>query len=110
MIWFWWISGLLLAVIWLAPTLQLALHFSEVADITQPEWEPPQETALPSLTIVVPARNEEAEIEPALRSLLQLEYPHYEVVAVNDRSSDQTGEIMERLAAEPAAQSRLRVV
>jgi glycosyltransferase involved in cell wall biosynthesis len=86
------------------------LHFSEVADLTQPEWATPKDVALPSLTIVVPARNEEAEIEPALRSLLQLNYPQYEVVAINDRSTDQTGEIMERLAAEPTSQGRLRVV
>ena len=98
-----WISGLLLALIWLVPALQLALHFSEVADLTQPEWNPPQDSPLPSLTIVVPARNEEAEIEAALRSLLQLNYPQYQIVAVNDRSTDQTGAIMERLAAEPAS-------
>jgi len=105
-----WISGLLLAVIWMVPALQLALHSSEVADLTLPEWNPPQDTALPSLSIVVPARNEEAEIEAALRSLLQLNYPQYQIVAVNDRSTDQTGAIMERLAVEPAAQSKLRVI
>jgi hypothetical protein len=105
-----WISGLLLALIWLVPALQLALHSSEVADLTQPEWNPPQDTVLPSLTIVVPARNEEAEIEAALRSLLQLNYPQYQIIAVNDRSTDQTGAIMERLAAEAAAQGKLRVV
>ena len=110
MIWFWWISGLLLAVIWLVPVLQLALHFSEVADLTRLEWEPPQGATLPPLTIVVPARNEEAEIEAALRSLLQLNYPQFEVIAVNDRSTDQTGAIMDRLAAEPAAGGRLRVL
>ena len=99
--WIYWISGLLLAAIWLVPTLQLALHFSEVADLTKPEWEPPLDAALPSLTIVVPARNEEAEIELALRSLLQLNYPQFEIVAINDRSTDQTGPIMDRLAAEP---------
>jgi hypothetical protein len=105
-----WISGLLLALIWLVPALQLALHSSEVADLTQPEWNPPQGTALPSLTIVVPARNEEAEIEAALRSLLQLNYPQYQIVAVNDRSTDQTGAIMERLAAGPEAEGKLRVI
>jgi hypothetical protein len=105
-----WISGLLLALIWLVPALQLALHFSEVADLTQPEWNPPQDKALPSLTIVVPARNEEAEIEAALRSLLQLNYPQYQVVAVDDRSTDQTGAIMERLAAEPSSAGKLRVL
>jgi hypothetical protein len=109
-IWFCWISGLLLALIWLVPTVQLALHSSEVADLNQPGWNPPPDAALPSLTIVVPARNEEAEIEPALRSLLQLNYPQFEVVAVNDRSTDQTGAIMDRIAAEPAAQGRLRVI
>jgi GT2 family glycosyltransferase len=110
MIWFYWISGLLLALIWLVPVLQLALHSSEVADLTQPEWDPPQNALLPTLTIVVPARNEEAEIEPALRSLLRLNYPQFEVVAVNDRSTDQTGAIMDRIAADPASQGRLRVL
>ena len=105
-----WISGLLLALIWLVPALQLALHSSEVADLTEPEWNPPQGSPLPRLTIVVPARNEEAEIEAALRSLLQLNYPRYQIVAVNDRSTDQTGAIMERLAAGPEAQGKLRVL
>jgi cellulose synthase/poly-beta-1,6-N-acetylglucosamine synthase-like glycosyltransferase len=110
MILFWWITGFLLAAIWLVPVVQLVLHFSEVADLTQPEWEPPKDVELTSLTIVVPARNEEAEIEEALRSLLQLNYPQYEIVAVNDRSTDLTGDIMERLAAEPTSQGRLRVI
>lgn len=110
MTWLFWITGLLLALIWLVPTVQLALHSSEVADLNQPRWNPPPDAALPSLTIVVPARNEEAEIGPALRSLLQLNYPRFEVVAVNDRSTDQTGAIMDRIAAEPAAQGRLRVI
>jgi hypothetical protein len=105
-----WASGFLLAAIWLVPVVQLVLHFHEVTDLTQPAWNPPNDAVLPSLTIVVPARNEEAEIEEALRSLLQLDYPQYQVVAVNDRSTDSTGEIMDRLASEPAAHNKLRVV
>jgi Glycosyltransferase like family 2 len=110
MIWLYWISGLLLALIWLRAALPMAWHLSEIIDLTRPGREAPQDALLPLLTVVVPARNEEAAIEPALRSLLQLDYPQYQVVAVNDRSTDQTGRIMERLAAEPAAQGRLRVV
>jgi Glycosyl transferase family 2 len=110
MTWFFWISGLLLAAAWSFSMLRLAFHFSEISDLNQPEWSPPADASLPSLTIVVPARNEEKELEPALLSLLRLDYPDYQVVAMNDRSTDRTGEIMERLAALPASQGRLRVV
>jgi glycosyltransferase involved in cell wall biosynthesis len=110
MIWFYWISGLVLALIWVVPVLEHARHLHRVARITDPEWEPPRDVHLPSLTIVVPARNEAREIEAALRSLLGLEYPDLEIIAVNDRSTDATGEIMDRLAAETTSTGRLRVL
>jgi glycosyltransferase involved in cell wall biosynthesis len=110
MIWFYWISGVALALIWLVPVIDTALHRHLIADITRPEWNPPAATNLPLLTIVVPARNEEAEIEEALRSLLALDYPQLEIIVINDRSTDSTAAIMERVAAEPASQPRLRVI
>src|SRR5882724_3395088 len=110
MIWLYWVSGLLLALIWLAGILPLAWHASEMPDITQPEFAVPKDVLLPTLMIVVPARNEQEEIEPALRSLTQLDYPQYQVIAVDDRSTDQTGQIMEEVAAGPAAQGKMRVL
>ena len=64
-------------------------------------------TPAPSLAIVVPARNEAATIEPALRSILALDYPALEVTAIDDRSTDDTGAILDRLDAEF---ERLRVL
>lgn len=61
---------------------------------------------LPFLSILVPACNEEETIERAMRSLLAMDYPHFEVIAVNDRSTDATGTLLERLAQEDP---RLRV-
>lgn len=55
---------------------------------------------LPSLSVIFAARDEEAGIEPALRSLLALDYPALQLVAVDDRSADGTPSILARLAAE----------
>lgn len=62
---------------------------------------------MPFLSIVVPARNEERQIEDCLRSLLAQRYPRFEVIAVDDRSEDRTAQILENIAA---SDKRLRVV
>ncbi|MDQ6891840.1 MAG: glycosyltransferase [Acidobacteriota bacterium] len=69
--------------------------------------EAPAGADAPFLSIVVPARNEARSVEAAMRSLLAQEYPRFEVIAVEDRSADRTGEILRTLAA---ADSRLTVV
>ena len=59
------------------------------------------------VSVVIPARNEERDVEQAVRSQLRQDYERFEVVAVDDRSTDSTPAILTRLAAED---SRLRVV
>ncbi len=45
-------------------------------------------TSHPFVSILVPARNEEANIAACLRSLLAQDYPNYEIVALDDNSDD----------------------
>jgi len=62
---------------------------------------------VPAVSIVIAARDEERQVENALGSVLRQDYPNYEVIVVNDRSSDGTGAILDRMAR---ANDRLRVV
>lgn len=64
-------------------------------------------TRLPRLSVLVAARNEEDCIEKCVRSLCQQDYPDFEVVAIDDRSTDATGQILDRLQHEFAGQLRV---
>lgn len=61
----------------------------------------------PFVSVLVPARNEAHNIETCVSSLLKQDYPNYEVIALNDDSTDDTGAILDRLDAQHA---RLRVI
>jgi glycosyltransferase involved in cell wall biosynthesis len=67
----------------------------------------PTPAATPRVSVIAPARNEETKIEEALRSLLGQDYPNLEVFVVDDRSTDRTGAILDRLQRSEAG---LRVV
>jgi glycosyltransferase involved in cell wall biosynthesis len=54
----------------------------------------------PRVSIVIPACNEADTIEPALRSLRAQSYPHLEIILIDDRSTDGTGIIVDRMATE----------
>jgi chlorobactene glucosyltransferase len=50
----------------------------------------------PKVSVIVPARNEEKYIAKCLDSLINQRYPNFEIVVINDSSSDRTGEIIQR--------------
>jgi glycosyltransferase involved in cell wall biosynthesis len=51
----------------------------------------------PAVTVIIPACNEADTIGPALNSILALEYPDLEIIVVNDRSTDGTGQVLQDL-------------
>jgi len=62
-------------------------HSTEDLSPLHADFEPP-------VTIIVPAYNESATIASSVRALLQLEYPEYEIVIVNDGSTDDTLQVL----------------
>lgn len=107
---FHWIAGTILAVAWFSRIVDAAIGMPQVADVSRPEWDrnPVTPGGSPRVSIIVPARNEEDTIEQPLKALLALDYDNYEVIAVNDRSTDRTGEIMESIGKNPHVSQKTR--
>jgi glycosyltransferase involved in cell wall biosynthesis len=97
---FQWVAGGILALAWFSRIVEAAIGMRRVADIAQPEWDRRSATpgGEPTVSIIVPARNEEEHIRETLTQLLALDYSNYEIIAVNDRSTDRTGPIMDEVA------------
>ena len=53
----------------------------------------------PLVSVLIPARDEEANIEACLESLQKQDYPNFEVLVLDDNSSDNTANIVERIVA-----------
>jgi poly-beta-1,6-N-acetyl-D-glucosamine synthase len=61
----------------------------------------------PKVSIVVPCFNEEPNVRETIGHLFAMNYPNYEIIAVNDGSSDRTGAILDELSRH---NPRLRVI
>ena len=61
----------------------------------------------PKVSLLIPAKDEGERIRACLESALSQDYPDFEVIAIDDRSEDQTGRIMDEVAAKD---SRLKVL
>jgi len=91
-----WIEGVLLGSPYLLPPLG-ALIYGRPGPNLQ-EWEPLPAAQAPTVSVILPARNEAANLERCVRSILAGDYPALELVVVDDRSEDDTGRILARLA------------
>jgi glycosyltransferase involved in cell wall biosynthesis len=62
----------------------------DIAPLAQTQW--------PRVSVVIAARNEARNIEEALQSVLNQDYPRLEIIVADDRSTDRTGDILDRMA------------
>ncbi|MCH8112612.1 MAG: poly-beta-1,6 N-acetyl-D-glucosamine synthase, partial [Proteobacteria bacterium] len=73
----------------------------------RPVDDPPRLPDTPGVTFIVPCHNEARNVRDTIRALLEQDYPDFEVIAVNDASTDDTGEILEAMAEDS---DQLRVI
>ena len=99
------VAVLVAAVYWIEAGLSAVLGNRRTPGLAG--VEPLADQVLPSLAIVAAAKDEAGRVEQAARSLLAQDYPRVRFILVDDRSADETGRILDRLAAED---SRLRVL
>lgn len=102
-----WLSALAAAaaLYWTVTVLRVGRGMAGIEFLR--DQAPVAEGEAPAVSTCVAARNEEGKVAAGVRSMVGMEYPGLEVVAVDDRSEDATGEILDRLAAE---HGRLRVL
>ncbi|MCA0970176.1 glycosyltransferase [Halobacillus litoralis] len=92
----------ILALFWMVVLVDYWLGYRKIPSLTSMSSLPSDE----KLSVIIAAKDEEKDIEATIRSLAGQENVNVEIIAVNDRSDDRTGERMERLAGEfPQVQS-----
>ena len=88
----------LIALTWLWKVIAAAFGLPRIPNLLLPQHNI-SPAGSPSITVIIPARNEAADIAATLHSLLAQDYPNLQIIAVDDRSTDDTGPIMDSIAA-----------
>ncbi len=104
-----WRTGLqmaawLIAGAWVWKAADVVRNMPTMADLSGFEWDVSPKT-LATLTVVVPAKDEEAHIAATLDALMLADYPALRVLVIDDRSSDKTGLIVDAYVAEYAGRA-----
>jgi glycosyltransferase involved in cell wall biosynthesis len=94
-----------IALFWLTHGLRVAYGAFRLPWLK--DFSPAADADCPRISLLFAARDEEEKLPAALATLMEIDYPNLEVIAVDDRSKDATGRILDEFAA---AHPRLRVV
>src|ERR1700694_2743910 len=94
-----------IAFFWLTHGLRVAYGAMRLPWIK--DFAPAFDSDCPRISMLFAARTEKKNLAAALATLMEIDYPDLEVIAVDDRSQDSTGRILDEFAA---AHPRLRVV
>jgi glycosyltransferase involved in cell wall biosynthesis len=95
----------IIAIFWLTHGLRVAYGATQLPWVKR--FAPVADGDCPRISVLFAARDEEEKLPAALTTLMELDYPDLEVMAVDDRSQDATGRILDEFAS---AHPRLRVV
>jgi cellulose synthase/poly-beta-1,6-N-acetylglucosamine synthase-like glycosyltransferase len=97
--WIWVALLLLVAGVWAGRNRDVSRARREQCPLDEHSYDGPPDPP-PSVSVLIAAKDEEANIETAVRTMMQQDYPRYELIVINDRSTDRTREILDRLEAE----------
>ena len=90
--------GWAITAVWCVRTRTLIHRLGEIPNLSEVQWDLCP-TSAPGLIVVVPAKDEAETLQPAMETLLAQDYSWLRIVAVDDRSTDNTGTLLEELAA-----------
>ena len=99
----------LIGLIWLSRHLEISRARRTERMLSSHSHEGPPRPA-PRVSVLVAAKDEEANIGDCVRSLLDQDYPDYEIIIINDRSADRTADILEDLRLQAKPNGRLKVL
>ena len=78
---------------WVALTFYLIINGNKIIYLSSIDFNTNE--FFPSVAIIIAVRNEEENLKEALTSVCELDYPDYKIIVVNDRSTDNSGKILE---------------
>jgi Glycosyl transferase family 2 len=97
----------LIALLWIAASIDLLRGVPSIPSLA--DADPLPDAQCPPVSILFAARDEAEKLPGALATFLALDYPRYEVIAVDDRSIDGTGAVLEAAANLDKRLKRVRV-